>query len=325
MRTMSDPIRKTYTLGGLGCAHCAAKIQAGLTVLDPEVHFTLNFAVGTLVVETSHPERIPVLMQKAQALITGIEPGVEIKPQDVAGAPEPKAVPILEYRLGAAFLFFIPPLLLALDPGVETALYLTAYGIAGWDVIWKALRNIAKGHMMDEHFLMSIATVGAIAIGQLAEGAAVMLFYQVGELFQGLAVRKSRRSVRALLTMKVEETRVLENGFEIVRPTEDVPVGALILVKPGERLPLDGIVEQGFGTLNVSALTGESLPRDIEPGAEVLSGSINLTGLIRIRVTRPYADGTVAKILHLVEEATSRKAPTEQFITRFAQFIPRPW
>ncbi len=316
---MNNLTRKTYTLGGLGCAHCADKIQQGLTQLDPNVRFLLNFSTGTLVLETTQPEGIPHLMAQAQALITGIEPGVTLRSQELAKVPEVKALPILEYRLGFAFLLFIPPLLLHLDSFLEITLYLAAYGIAGYDVIWRALRNIVKGHMLDEHFLMAIATIGALAVGQLAEAAAVMLFYQVGELFQGLAVQKSRRSVKALLTMKVEETRVLENGIEILRPTEEVPIGTLIAVKPGERLPLDGVVEVGAGTLDTSALTGESLPREVQPGEEVLSGSINLTALLKIRVTRPYTDSAVAKILHLVEDATSRKAPTEQFITRFAR------
>lgn len=316
---MSSPIRKTYTLGGLGCAHCAEKIQHGLTLLDPETRFTLNFSTGTLVVETTRPDQIPQLMQRAQALITGIEPGVLLKAQEVAVMPDPKALPIFETRLGAAFLFFLPPLVLSLEPALELGLLLTAYAIAGYDVLWRAVRNMAKGHMLDEHFLMTIATLGALAVGQPAEAAAVMLFYQVGELFQGLAVRKSRRSVKALLTMKVEETRMLVNSIEILTPTDSVPAGALITVRPGERLPLDGTVESGISTLDTSALTGESLPRDIAVGSEVLSGSINLTGLLTLRVTKPYTESTVAKILHLVEDAASRKAPTEQFITKFAR------
>lgn len=316
---MSSPIRKTYTLGGLGCAHCADKIQEGLVHLDPDVRFTLNFSTGILVVEASRPEQIPQLVQRAHKLITDIEPGVTLTAQDTPQAEKPVAPPILIYRLGFAFLLFFPPLLLALDPFLESVLYVGAYVIVGWDVVWKAIRNIVKGRMLDEHFLMSLATAGAFAIGQLAEAAAVMLFYQVGELFQEMAVQKSRRSVKALLTMKVEMTRILDNGVEALKPTEEIPVGALISVRPGERLPLDGIVETGFSSLDTSALTGESLPRDIAPQSEVLSGSINLTGLITLRVTKPYTESTVAKILHLVEDASSRKAPTEQFITRFAR------
>lgn len=316
---MNTMTRKTYTLGGLGCAHCAEKIQRGLSALDPETRFTLIFSTGSLVVETPVPERLPQLMESAQALITEIEPGVLLKAPEASAQPEAKALPIFEYRLGLAFLLFIPPLLLDLGPGFEAVLYLSAYGIAGYDVVWKALRNLVKGHMLDEHFLMTIATLGALAVDQLAEAAAVMLFYQVGELFQGLAVQKSRRSVKALLTMKVEETRMIHQGTEVMVPTESVPVGALISVRPGERIPLDGVVESGSGTLDTSALTGEALPREIEAGSEVLSGSINLTHVLQLRVTTPYANSTVAKILHLVEDASSRKAPAEQFITRFAR------
>ncbi len=161
---MNNPIRKTYTLGGLSCAHCAEKIQQGLAGLDPEVRFTLNFSVGTLVIETSRPERIPQLVRRAEALITDIEPGVTLTDQDMRSNGAPDALPILEYRLAAAFLVFFPPLLMTLNPVLEMALYLTAYGVAGWDVIWKALQNMVKGRMLDENFLMTIATAGALAI-----------------------------------------------------------------------------------------------------------------------------------------------------------------
>lgn len=317
---MSNLTRKTYTLGGLGCAHCAEKIQQGLSQLDSETRFLLNFSTGTLLVETGSPENIPALMHRAQKLISGIEPGVTLRPQQTENLQETKDFPLFEIRLGTALLFFAFALFFPMVPFVKTALLLAAYLIAGADVLWKAVRNLAKGHMLDEHFLMSIATLGALGINQPSEAAAVMLFFQVGELFQGLAVQKSRRSVKALLNMKVEETRVLESGIEILRATEMVYSGSLIVVRPGERIPLDGLVEEGLSTLDTSALTGESLPRAVMPGDEVLSGSINLNALMKIRTTKPYADSTVAKILHLVENASSRKSPTEQFITRFARF-----
>ena len=202
----------------------------------------------------------------------------------------------------------------------RAALYLIPYAVIGWDVLWRAVRNIAHGQVFDENFLMSIATVGAFVTGEYPEAVFVMLFYQVGELFQSCAVGKSRRSIAALMDIRPEYANWEQDGAVRQADPEEVPVGAVIMVKPGERIPLDGVVVEGSSTLDTAALTGESLPRRAAPGDEVISGCINQTGVLRVRVTKAYGQSTVARILDLVENAGSRKAKAEHFITRFARY-----
>ena len=198
--------------------------------------------------------------------------------------------------------------------------FLIPYFTIGWDILWKAIRNIKNGQVFDENFLMAIATVGALAIGEYPEAVFVMLFYQVGELFQAVAVGKSRRSIAALMDIRPDSANVERNGeVETVDPDE-VAVGETIVIKPGERVPIDGQVLEGTSTLNTAALTGESLPRDVGIGDDVISGCVNLSGLLRVRTTKEFGDSTVAKILDLVENSSAKKAKTEQFITRFAKW-----
>jgi len=199
--------------------------------------------------------------------------------------------------------------------------YLAAYLIIGWDVLYKAIRNIGNGQLFDESFLMAIATVGAFATGEYAEAVFVMLFFQTGELFEDYAVGKSRRSIAALMDIRPDTANLegADGKTEEVDP-EDVEVGAVIVVKPGERVPLDGVVLSGTSSLDTAALTGESLPRDVMPGDHVISGCINRSGLLRVRVTRLCGDSTVSKILDLVENAGEKKSVSETFITRFARW-----
>ncbi len=211
--------------------------------------------------------------------------------------------------------------------GIEFVLFLVPYLIAGYDVLAKAGRNIIRGHVLDENFLMSIATIGAFALvffpdsnPHMAEGAAVMLFYKVGELFEDYAVGKSRASIAAMMDIAPEFATVVQNGNMVTVEPEEVSIGDTIIVKPGERIPLDGIVVAGSSRLDTSALTGESVPRSISIGEEALSGCINLAGSLSIRVTKAYEDSTVSRILELVENAAEKKAHTESFITRFARY-----
>ncbi len=200
-------------------------------------------------------------------------------------------------------------------------LYLIPYGIIGWDILWKAARNIRNGQVFDENFLMALATVGAFATGECAEAVFVMLFYQVGELFQDYAVGRSRQSIAALMDIRPDTANLeREDGSLEEADPEDVEVGAVIVVKPGERVPLDGTVLEGVSALDTAALTGESVPRDVEPGDDVISGCVNQSGLLRVRVTRPCQESTVSKILDLVENAGEKKAASENFITRFARY-----
>lgn len=202
---------------------------------------------------------------------------------------------------------------------VRLAVFLGAYFTAGWDILWKAIRNIAHGQVFDENFLMTVASIGAMVIGEYSEGVAVLIFYQVGELFQSVAVGKSRKSISDMMDINPEFANVERNGeINEVEPDE-VEVGETVVIKPGERVPLDGEVIFGSSGLNTAALTGESALREVTVGDEVISGSVNTNGLLKIRVSKPYSDSTVAKILELVENSSENKAKTESFITRFAR------
>ena len=199
-------------------------------------------------------------------------------------------------------------------------LYLIPYLIIGWDILWKAIRNIGHGQVFDENFLMCVATVGALVLGEYSEAVGVMLFYQVGELFQSYAVGKSRRSIAQLMDIRPDVANVERDGQILEVDPEEVAVGETIVVRPGEKVPLDGVVIEGASSLNTAALTGESAPRDVAVGGELLSGCVNITGLLKVRVTKEFGQSTVAKILDLVENAASKKAKAENFITRFAKY-----
>ena len=210
---------------------------------------------------------------------------------------------------------------LSVSPPVYLVLYLIPYLIIGWDVLWRAVRNIAHGQVFDENFLMALATMGALAIGEYPEAVFVMLFYQVGELFQSYAVDQSRKSITALMDIRPDYANMEgpDGQLEQVDP-EDVAVGDTIVIKAGERIPLDGVVLEGSSTVDTAALTGESLPRQVESGDDVISGCVNLSGLLKVQVTKAFEESTVAKILDLVENSASKKAKAENFITKFARY-----
>ena len=199
-------------------------------------------------------------------------------------------------------------------------IFLIPYFVVGWDVLWEAICNIAHGEIFDENFLMCVATLGALVLGEYTEAVGVMLFYQVGELFQSLAVSKSRRSIAQLMDIRPDSAHVLRGGEEVTVDPDEVQVGETLVVRPGERIALDGVVVEGSSSLDTAALTGESMPRDVEEGQEVSSGCVNLTGLLHLEVTRPFGQSTVARILELVENAAAKKAKAEHFITRFARW-----
>ena len=222
-------------------------------------------------------------------------------------------------RIGGVAALFISGMVLE-DMPIGVVLLLAAYALIGWDILWRAATNIRQGRVFDENFLIAVATLGAIALGDYSEGVAVMLLYQIGEWFQGYAVQRSRRSISSLMDIRPDTARVVRDGAEEEVFPDEVEVGETILIRPGERVPLDGIVTKGEGLIDTAALTGESVPRTVKTNDEIISGCINQTGVLEVRVTTPYEESTVERILSLVEEATDKKATTEAFITRFARW-----
>ena len=210
--------------------------------------------------------------------------------------------------------------LLPAEGYLRFVLFMIPYLVIGYDILKKAFKGILNKQVFDENFLMAVATVGAILLGDYSEGVAVMLFYQIGELFQSYAVGKSRRNISELMDIRPDYANIEQDGkLEKVDPDE-VEVGTVIVVQPGEKIPIDGIIEEGSSTLNTSALTGESLPRDAKEGEEVISGCINMTGVLKIRTTKVFGESTVSKILDLVENSSSKKSRSENFISRFAKY-----
>lgn len=230
-------------------------------------------------------------------------------------------------RIIAAFLIYIPLFAAShkgamegLSTPVNFAVFLVPYLVIGWDIVYKAVRGIVNGQVFDENFLMTIATFGAFGVGEYSEAVAVMLFYQVGELFQSYAVSRSRQSIADLMDICPEYANLEKDGELVQTDPDDVEIGDIIVIKPGERVPLDGTVISGESMVDTSALTGESVPRRVETGSEIISGCINESGVLRVEVTKEFDDSTVARILELVENASSKKAQVENFITRFARY-----
>ena len=222
-------------------------------------------------------------------------------------------------RIIIAFVLLVLLRFLPVDGFLRMALYMIPYLVIGYDILKKAFKGIRNRQVFDENFLMAVATIGAIALGDYQEGTAVMLFYQIGELFQSYAVGKSRRNISELMDIRPDYANMERDGkLEKVDPY-DVEIGSTIVVQPGEKVPLDGIIVEGNSTLNTSALTGESLPKDAKAGDEIISGCINMTGVLKIRTTKEFGESTVSKILELVENSSSRKSKSENFISKFAK------
>lgn len=319
---------QSLILVGLTCANCVNKIEKEIRNIAGVKNATLDFASQRLTIEAAKMDLSRIAAEAGQVL-QRIEPGVRIKEIHDAGNVSNKQKTgdeeasdhrneLIRIALGAGV--FAIGLIFRFSYWVEFALYFISYLLVGAEVLLNAARNIRRGQVFDENFLMSIATVGAFAIGEFPEGVAVMLFYQVGEYFQDLAVNRSRKSITALMDIRPDYANLKVNEEITKVSPEQVTKGQTIIVKPGERVPLDGKVLEGTSMVDTSALTGESVPREIEPGKDVLSGFINKNGLLTIEVTKEFAESTVAKILDLVENASSRKAPTENFITQFARY-----
>ncbi|MDR1961017.1 MAG: cadmium-translocating P-type ATPase [Gracilibacteraceae bacterium] len=321
--------KKEFLLQGLCCANCAAKIEREAGKLAGVSQSSLDFAGQRLILEIGAPPSGDIAAA-VRDIVRRHEPDIVVTEKTPAGGQSPAAVPeeerrsLLPARIGAGAIIFaaglVWPLLAPCPPAARLAVFLAAFLLVGADVVLHALKGIAGGQVFDENFLMSIASVGAFIIGEYPEGVAVMLFYQIGEAFQARAVNRSRRNITSLMAYRPDAATLLVGDEARVVAPEDVAPGDLILVRPGEKVPLDGVVVSGRSALDVMALTGESLPRDVEEGSEALSGSINQNGLLTLRVTKAFSESTIAKILDLVQNASSRKAPVENFITKFARW-----
>ena len=326
-------VNKKYLLKGLDCPNCSAKIEKEVGELEGVALSEVNLMKQTLTVSMDH-NKAASMLDMVTTIVHSHEPDVEVSEQkaDTSVAPDKKEkTPVysdddkkLTIRLISGAVIYAVGMGLTLfghvSLPVELGVLIVAYIILGWDVVWQAVKNITRGQIFDEHFLMSLSTIGAFAIGEYPEAVAVMLFYQVGEFFQSLAVKRSRKSISDLMDIRPDSATVRRNGELVVVAPETVSIGELIVVKPGEKIPLDGIVTEGESMLDTRALTGESVPRSIRKGEEALSGCVNQSGVLTIKVTKSFGESTVTKIIDLVENASSRKAPTENFITTFARY-----
>ena len=316
--------RLKYRLVGLCCANCALKIEKAFCAEETIGPTTLNFATQTVFLPSA-------ALDLAQRIVDRIEPGVKLtlvdrrksKTKDLQESSQQSRGKML--RMIVASVLFVLGLVFTTfeqNPSrvLEYTIFLTAYGLVGYEVLYLALRNMVRGALFDENFLMALATLGAIVIHQLPEAVGVMLFYTIGEYIQNLAVNRSRHSIQALMDIRPDYANLIHQLDVLKVEPEDVQVGQQILVRPGERIPLDGEVLKGSSFVDTSALTGESVPRKVEAGDVVLSGMMNSSGVLTVRVTHPYAESSVEKIFELVENASARKARTENFITTFSRY-----
>ncbi len=314
--------KKTFILEGLDCANCARKIEERVNNLESVNSATLNFVTKKLIIESDAID-FEVVKNETTDIVYKLEPHVQVIFEDDNESLNKDKVTSFDkkqvIKLVISLILFFTTILLDLNKNVEFLLFLVSYIVIGYDVLLTALKNILKGELFDENFLMSIATLGAFAIGEFSEGVAVMLFYQVGELFQDVAVNKSRKSITSLMDIRPDFANIEVDGVVTKVDPNTVNIGDIIVVKNGERIPLDGTIINGISMLDTSALTGESVPRTVNVGDDVLSGSINKQNLLKIKVTKTFGESSVSKILDLVENATNKKAPTEQFITKFAK------
>ena len=312
---------KSYRLEGLDCANCAMKIEKGVQKINGVKEATVNFTSGKLTIDAEE-DHLATIEQETKKVVKELEPDVKVTEIDKEKVSEHGNEKERNTLFGILFSLAGIALLLLFDFNEPIRLigYLLIYLLIGYDVVKKAVMNIVKGKIFDENFLMSVATIGAMLIGEYPEAVAVMLFYQIGEYFQGLAVSHSRKSIRELMAIRPETAHVqTAEGLMTVNP-EDVLIGQFVLVKPGERVPLDGTIIEGESLVDTSALTGESVPKSVYVGETVLSGFINKNKPFLVQVEKSYENSTISKLLELVENASSKKAPAENFITKFARY-----
>ncbi|MEG0592875.1 MAG: heavy metal translocating P-type ATPase, partial [Coprobacillus sp.] len=310
----------SFHIKGLDCASCAMKVETAILKMDVIADAVLNFSTETLQIVTKEKTDNNKLIQLLQSKVDEVEDGITLSFKNSNTVIEkPKLFNIKDnLTLINGVIVYIASILLG-DNSLAIFGFISAYILIGHEVLMKALKNIFRGQVFDENFLMSIATIGAFIIGDYKEAVAVLLFYSVGEIFQSFAVNKTRSSISDLMDIKSEYANLkTDSGVKKVQP-EVVNVDDILVVKVGEKIPLDGIVVSGNSSLDTSSLTGESLPREVLKGQEVLAGVVNLTNILEIKVTQPYENSTVSKIIELMENAASKKAPIEKFITRFSR------
>lgn len=318
---------KEFILGleGLNCANCASKIEKLTNEIDGVDNATLDFVTKRLRVNIVEENRSKGIIEEIKNIVKRLEPDVKVieKGHDHQHSHDHDHGDIGKkdiIKIIISGILFVIPWLFKLDGTSRFTIYLASYIIIGSEIIIRAIKNLFAGQPFDENFLMTVATLGAFAIGEYPEGVAVMLFYQVGEFFQGLAVNHSRKSISSLVDIRPDYANLEKNEEIVIVNPKDVHIGDYIIVKPGEKVPLDGVVVQGKSSVDTSNITGESVPRTINIGDMVLSGFVNREGLLKVEVKKEFQDSTVSKILDLVENASSKKAPTENFITKFARY-----
>ena len=314
---------KSYYLDGLDCANCAMKIEKKVNEIKGVKQATVNFTTCKLTIEASDKD-LPTIEAETKRVVKEVEPDVAMtevtkKKQETPGEKDDhEKLALFRIILSAISLLIL--FLWSPAERIKFIGFLLIYLFIGFDIITRAIKNIVKGQIFDENFLMAIATIGAMLIGEYPEAVAVMLFYQVGEYFQSFAVNQSRKSIRGLLAIRPEVAHVQTTTGLITKQPEDVLIGEQVLVKPGERVPLDGKILTGQSLVDTSALTGESVPKEVFAGETVLSGFINKNQPLVIEVEKTYENSTISKLLELVENASSKKAPAENFITKFARY-----
>lgn len=319
---------KVFMLNGLDCANCAAKIETEIKNIEGIKFASVDYVSKRLTWEAESNTNVPMLVEKIESIVKKIEPDVKIalvknpskskmeeKDDD---DEEGHKKEIVELVIGGTL--FVVGLIFKFQNWLELTIFLISYIIVGRKVVLSAIKGIVRGQVFSEHFLMSVATIGAFFVGEYPEGVAVMLFYLVGELFEDMAVDNSRKSISELMDIRPDYAN-LQVGEELKKVSPDeVNIGNKIVVKPGEKIPLDGKVIEGTSMVDTAALTGESVPRELKPGSDALSGFVNKNGVLTIEVTKGFGESTVSKILDLVQNASNKKAPTEKFITKFARY-----
>ena len=317
--------KREFILEGLNCANCASKIEKMANNINGVNSANLDFMNKKLKVEIDMNGNSELVAKEIKGIVDKIEPDVKVLEANYEhshdhihehGELNMKNV----VRLAIGAIFFVFGIISKENTILELSLFLASYFIVGTDILIRAGKNIVRGQVFDENFLMALATIGAFLVGQYPEAVAVMLFYQIGELLQDLAVNRSRKSIKSLMDIRPDYANLKTDG-DIMRVNPvDVHTGDIIIVKPGEKVPLDGVVVSGSSMVDTSNITGETVPRTARVGDEVLSGFVNNSGLLTIEVSKEYGQSTVSKILDLVENASSKKAPTENFITKFARY-----